>query len=467
MISLLIVMVAGAAPRGLADAEMVTWAPKASDVQTLLPFFSRAGQGTSLLAPSSWRHEAHPLLEFDVFSPESIAASGIAPTEGLALSVRGPVTVGCHALVDVKAFEAACTERLRRYGTPFRTETNSVVTLGSRDGFNRVQAAVLIKGKESCSVSASGQTVEKLIPEVQKVLTGKPLSGPHLKAANELKGTQAFLFPERPGDAAARLKGWATVSLASKSSEVMVVDARGKGLPLSTLQAGGASPYAALSVPGVATVRARVEPSQLPGLMELFAQFPGGRTLTPAARELAPALTGNVAFAFTRVKVTSGLRSAPARFFATRFVLLAEAKDPAAAQAVIEALDPKALVFKEGTVSFGLSGTTVWLANDPEAKDRALAALGRASGTQKHGAEFDVDPDGLAKALASVPLLEIVQSPELSGVLVAATEIGPLLTMTERIRGWVDSTGPQLHAAQLTWTLEADRPDAGTPPAVP
>lgn len=461
MLASLALLSLAAAPKGLPDAELITWAPKVSEVSTLLPFFAHAGKGTSLLAPSSWRHAAHPLLEFDVFSPESISSVGVSPGEGLSLSVKGPISVACHSIADVKLFEAACTSRLERLGTPYRTSEKGLTTLGTRDGLNRVQAAVVIKGKEACTIAGSGYSIEKRLPEIAGLL-GKPLSGPHLKAATELKGVQAFMFPEEPSDSGARLKGWATLSLTSRG-DVLTVDGRAKGLPIAQLQAGGPSPYASLDVPGVAIVRARITPAALPGLMDLFSQLPGGRTLTPAAKALAPALSGNTAFVFSRVKVTSGLRTLPARFFATRFVLLAEAKDVEAAKAVVEAVDAKALVFKEGTVFFGMQGSTVWISNDPDARDRALAALKTSAGTQRHGAEFAIDPDGLAKALAAVPLLEILQAPELSGVLVAATEIGPLLGLTERVSGFLDSTSASTQSFQLTWALTPERADAGAP----
>lgn len=456
-----------AAPKGLPDAELITWAPKVSEVSTLLPFFARAGQGSVMVAPSSWRESAHPLLAFDVTRPESIAAVGIAVNEGLSLSVRGPISLGCHGVADLAAFEAACKARLARFGTFFRQETGGLVTLGARDGLNRVQAAALIKGKESCAVSGSGNSIEKLLPDVAKVLTSKAPAGPHVKATTELPAAQYFLVPERPQDPNARLKGWGVLALSAKG-DTLTVDAKSKGVPMSTVQGAGPSPFANLSVPGVATVRARLSKAELPGLVsQVFSSMPGGRTLSPAAQELAPNLTGNVAFVFSRVKVTSGLRSGPARFFAARFVMLAEVADAKAAQALVEALDQKALVFREGRLEAGVSGAVVWLANDLDVKDAALAALPKAAGTQKHGGELELDPKALSRALASVPLLEIVQSPELSGVLVAATELGPLLDLTARVRGWVDSTSATTQRAQLTWTLEpsaAPSPDAGPVP---
>jgi hypothetical protein len=463
ILTVLTAVLLGAAPKGLTDAELIMWAPKAGDVSTLLPFFARAGQGSVLLAPSSWKERIHPLVEFDVTRPESLVAVGIAPNDGLSRSVRGPVTVSCHGVSDGPIFEATCRRRLERFGTVFTSTAGGVTTIGARDALNRVQAAVLIKGKDSCSIAAGGQSVEKLLPDLLKQLS-RPLSGPYLKATAELPATQYFLFPERPAASSSRFQGWATVALTARG-DTLTVDAKSKGLPISTLQGAGTSPFAALQVPAVAVLKLRLAKAQLPGLIDqLFPSIPGGRTLTPAAKELAPHLTGNVAVVFSRVKVTSGLRSPAARFFATRLVVLAETDHQKAAQTVIDALDPKALTFREGAFEVGLTGQVVMLSNDREVKESVLMALAKSAGSQKHGAEFEIDPKALAKALAAVPLLEVLQSPELSGVVVAATEIGPLLHLTNRVHGWLDSTSATTQRAQVTWALDSERAAADAGP---
>lgn len=454
-----LVLTAAPSPKGLADAETVVWAPKLADVEQLLPFFTRAGQGSLLVAPSGWRESAHPLLPFDVTRPESMIANGLSVNDGLALSVRGTANVSCHSLSDVKRFEAACQARLERLGTFSRTERAGVVTLATRDGLNRVQAAALIKGKEACVVAVPGQSVESLLPDVLK-LFAKPLSGPAVKAASEQRGPVSFLFLDRPR------AGFTTLTLSAKA-DTLTFDGRGKALPFSTLTGAGTSPFATLRGPGVLTLRLRLLPAQLGSILQqVFSSIPGGRTLGPVAQSLAPLLTGNVALVVSRVKVTSGLRTQAARFFALKFAVLAETNSKDEARALVEAIDPKSLAFAEGTLTAGVDGATVWLSNDAETKTQTLAALATSTGTQAHGAELELDPKALAKALSSVPLLEVVQSPELSGVLVAATEVGPLLLMSKRVSGWVDSQGPGLHRGQLTWSLEPERADAGFP-AVP
>ncbi len=453
----MVVMAAG--PRGLPNAEVVLFSPKLSEVSTLLPFFTRAGQGSVMLAPASWREQAHPLLAFDLTRPESATALGISVTDSLSRSTRGPVEVACHSLSDVKVFEAAARSRLERLGAVFRTELKGVITLGARDGLNRVQAAALIKGRDSCSVSATGQSVEKLLPEVTTVLTGKPLAGPVVKAIGQLPAPQYVM---QPGS----VDGFSVLALSTKG-DTLSLDATAKGLPLSALQGPGPSPFAALTVPGaVLTLRMRLAKEQLPRLIEQLAPtIPGGKALLPAALALAPTLTGNVAVVLHRVKVTSGLRTAPARFFAVRAVLLAETSDPGQAKAAADAIDPQRLAVREGRLEVGVQGAVAVLSTDGDARKDTLAALATASGTQPHGASFDVDPARLAQALAAVPLLEVVQTPELAPLLIVSTELGPLLSLTERVRGWVDSAGPGLHRAQLTWSLARAQPgDAGVPP---
>lgn len=456
VIELVTALVMGGAPKGLADAELVTWAPKLSEVGTLLPFFTRAGEGSVMLAPASWRESAHPLVPFDVTRPESATAVGIDVTQGLALSTRGPVSVACHGVSDLKVFEAACRARLDRYGPVTKEERGGVTTLLSRDALNRVQGAVVWKGKEACAVHAAGQTVEKQLPDVVKALSGKPLGGPWVKAAGELPAAQYFLVPE-----GARLQGWAAAALNAKG-EALTVDVKAKGLPVASFDGAGPSPFGALSVPGVLVLRLRVSKRQVPALVDqVLAQLPGAATLKAAGQQLAPTLTGNVALVFSRVKVTSGLRTPTARFFAARFTLVAETADAAGASAAIARLDGKALTFREGTLEAGARDGVVWLSNEPESRDAVLGALGKASGAQKHGAEFDVDPQALSRALAAVPLLEVVQSPE----LVAATELGPLLGLTQRVRGWIDGSTAGLRG-QLTWALSpkpASASDAGVP----
>ena len=245
---------------------------------------------------------------------------------------------------------------------------------------------------------------------------------------------------------------------------VLTADGRVKGAPLAQLAGAGLSPLGAFTSPGMAVLRARVAKAQVPGLVEQAVRyFPGSATLLPLAREAAPYFTGNAAVLLSHAKVTTGLRTREARFFALRSALLVEVSDPTSLAAMLAKLDPKTLSSREGTLSVSLEGTMLVVANDPEVRARAVAALASAAGKQNHGVEFEVDPKLVARGLQQVPLMEAVQAPELAGLVAAGTELGPLLLASERINGFLDSVAGGIHAARLVWQLDAAKftPDAG------
>ena len=244
----------------------------------------------------------------------------------------------------------------------------------------------------------------------------------------------------------------------------LTADVRVKGAPLPQLGGGGTSPLGAFTAAGMAVIRARVAKAQVPGLVEQAVRlFPGAATLLPLAREAAPYFTGNAAVLISHAKVTTGLRTREARFFALRSALVVEVSDPAALGALLARLEPKGLSFREGTLSVTMEGAMLVVANDAEVKARAVAALATAAGKQNHGVEFEVDPKLVARGLQQVPLLEAVQAPELAGLVAAGTELGPLLLASERISGFLDSVAGGQHAARLVWQLDAAKfaPDAG------
>jgi hypothetical protein len=213
-------------------------------------------------------------------------------------------------------------------------------------------------------------------------------------------------------------------------------------------------------------VRARLAKSAMPGVLEQVVQrVPAMEGLRAASMKAGGLLTGNTALLVSHVKVTTGLRTATARFFAVRFALLAETTDAEAVKALLSTIDLRALQLREGTVDVTVVGNVVVLSNDAEAKRKALAALETAAGKQAHAVEFTVAPVWLAKGLAQVPLLEAVQTPELAPLLAVSTEVGPLLLASERATGWLDDAPGGGHKAQLIWPLDRSKfaADGGTP----
>ena len=454
-LSLLLISVL-AAPKAPADSEVMVYLPKIDAVSQLLPFFNAAGSRAPLLRPESWRSQSHPLIEVDVTSRQALALVGIDAAASLTSSRLGDSSIACVTVSDVDKYRKAADAKLARLGDVFEKTEGGVSVYATRDTLGRVQAAYALQGRESCAISGHGRSVEKQFAMLAQI-TQKAVSGPGIMIASKLPGALQVIAPSGTQHG--------VVSLNSKNL-TLSADAKTKGLPLAQLAGGGASPLGAFATKGMLVLRARVAKTQVPSLVEAAVrQFPGGGSLLPIAREAAPLFTGNAAMVLSHAKVTTGLRSREARFFALRSALIAEVTDAAAVAALLEKLDSKLLTFREGTISVTLEGAMLVVSNEPEVRARALTALKTAAGKQVHGVEFEVDPKLVAKGLQQVPLLEAVQTPELAGLVAAGTELGPLLLASERVSGYLDSASGAVHTSRLVWQLEAAKfaPDAGVP----
>lgn len=454
-LSLLLISVM-CAPKAPADSEVMVYLPKVEAVSQLLPFFTAAGSRAPLLRPESWRSQSHPLIEVDLTSKEALALVGIDATASLTSARLGDASVACVTLSDVDKYRKAADAKLARLGEVFEKTEGGVSVYATRDTLGRVLAAYSLHARDSCAISGHGRSVEKQFALLASIVQ-KPVTGPGISIASRLPGALQVIAPSGSQHG--------VVSLNAKEL-TLTADAKSKGLPLAQLAGGGASPLGAFATKGMVVVRARVAKTQVPSLVEAAVrQFPGGGSLRPIAREAAPLFTGNAALVLSHAKVTTGLRSREARFFALRSALVAEVSDPAAAAALLEKLDTKLLTFREGTISVSLEGAMLVVSNDPEVRARAVTALKSAAGKQVHGVEFEIDPKLVAKGLQQVPLLEAVQAPELAGLVAAGTELGPLLLASERVSGFLDSANGGVHTSRLVWQLEPAKfaPDAGTP----
>ncbi len=454
MVTSLVLISLLAAPRAPAEAEVVAYLPRLDAAEQLLPFFTAAGTRSALLRPESWRDDAHPLINVDVTNREALALVGIDATGSLTRSRVGDATVSCVKVSDLEAYRKACDAKLARLGEVFEKVEAGVSIYATRDSLGRVLAAYALAGKESCAIDGRGRTVEPQFASLARTVT-KPTVGPAFTLAARLPGVLQIVAPT----------GTTTGALSfSANALALTIDAKLKGARFAQLAGAGPSPLGAFIAPGMAVVRGRIAKAQVPALVDqVVRQLPGAAVLTPLSVEVAPFITGNAALLLSHVRVTSGLRTREARVFALRSALLVEVSDPVAVAALLEKLDRKALAFREGTLWVSLEGAVLVLSNDAEVKAKAVAALAKATGKQAHGVEFEVDPKLVAKGLQQVPLLEAVQSPELAGLVAAGTELGPLLLASERISGWLDSTGAAQHAGRLGWQLDAAKfaPDAG------
>ncbi len=364
-------------------------------------------------------------------------------------------------LSDVKAFEAASEVKLKSVGTVTRKNDGGAAVVSSKDQLGRVMLAYALKGRVACAATNHGFTLEKVLPELAKLVTQAPKPPAQALMGEVQPGVLTTVVPQSRAPFAASL---------STKGLTATVDAAAAGLMSGLVSKVGNSPFAEATPSGLAVVRLRFNKSQLPQVIEEMARrWPLGRQLAEPANAIASLLTGNVLLFVHRIEVTNGLGTDELRFRAVKLVLLAETVDGGAAQTKLSALNQKQLSLRK-TWLVGTSGNVAYLYNDESALNAALAAVPLVSTKQQHALEALFDPALVAKGLGQVPLLDAVQNPALAGLLAAGTELGPLLVASESVTGWVDPSANGHHRAQFTWSLRADKftkPAAPTPAPTP
>ncbi len=444
---MLLALIMMALPPVGSGAEAAVVVPQLSKLESFAPFLDRAAEKNALFRRESWREVIHPLVPVDFSRPDSMIDAGIDPKGAGSLWTEGPTTFVCVELADPKKFEEKAKAKLKTLGNDWRETSSGLTVVGAKDAIDRVMAGYVIKGRLSCAASAQGQSAEKPLAALAKLMA----SGAGAKGFGGVKGDALV----RSGGVTTGLKASGLTSEGELRSAV---------LPWGKLTAG-ASPYAELKAPGLAVLKLRIDPAQLtqldPRMMGDLATamnlpLPA---LQQAASALAAQLNGNLVLLVSRVEVRGSLRTAQGRFYSLRQAWLAEAKDADAAKALETQLasTPGAVPDGDGYslrsgLRAGVKGTHLWFTDDAETLKTLLAALPDKPGTQKHGLELEVDPKLLARALAQVPLLDAVSDPNLAGLLAAGSEMGPLLQVTQRL-GFVADGDKGAHSGHFVWTL--------------
>jgi hypothetical protein len=474
MLALVAAVVLAAGPRAHPAAHLSIYVPRLDKTAELTAFMRAAGQRTALLHPDSWRGEFHPLLYLDPTDPAALAAAGIDPTGSATLSYVADARVSCVTLKDVKRFEERVASRLSGAGAPWKSSADGVPLVGAASA-GRVLVGYALKGKEACAVQGQGSNVQVLLNDLAKVVS-KTSAGPEWKRAAALPGT-AFVV-SRYGSTG--LKG---------TAQSLTAEGRTAKLPLPALDPAGPSPYALLAPSGLAFVRARVSAegrgamgrTLLAQLLDLCQACDPG-AMTQVADAIVPRLTGDVLLRVDKAKVGETLRTQASRYFAVRHAWVVEVTESGEVakglaklgewKMVKKTLDGYAVSTRAGELLVGLVGTHLYVGNDAAAVKAALEGLDGKAGKLAHGAEFFVDPGLVAKGLSQIPLLDVMGSQDLAALFAVGTELGPLLSASERISGWVDPAPEGAHAFQATWVLKPPapakvkgaKPDAGAPP---
>lgn len=445
-------LAAAPAPRAATSATTVVHIPQLDKLSGLNAFMSRAGTHAAAMRPSTWAPEFHPFLSLDPLRPETLSAVGIDPAGAATISFIRRGKVSCARLADPKAFQARAGEALAANGT-VKTATARGVTTASVPRSSGGRAGYALKGQEMCSF-VTAYDDDDALKEAARLLGKAPAPDARL---GKLPGA-VFLIQ---GPVVAALDGNATTLQAEGSAT---------RLPLPPFQSGGVSPYGTLNLNGLLFSRAQVAPAGLSqavgsvrwSVQQLCATCPPAQ-VEAVAKAVTEQLTGHLAVLVDSAQVKASLRTPEGRFFAPRQAVVAEVKDTAKMKAALAPLadfpkaraleDGYALELKGGSIFVRQKGQHLVLGNDEAVLKGLMDALPETGAKLPHAVDFTLDPKKVARALSQVSLMDIMSNQQLASLFLASTELGPLLSNSERISGWLDSAPGGAHRFSATWTL--------------
>jgi hypothetical protein len=175
---------------------------------------------------------------------------------------------------------------------------------------------------------------------------------------------------------------------------------------------------------------------------------------------LREALTGEALLRVDRFAPKGPLSSPGGQFSALRLASVARVRAAQPLRKALDALTARAgsgppdrwrFPIRGGAIELGLSGDTLYVSNDPTARDRALAAaLPQAS--PAHALELATDPALLAGGLGRISLLDAISDQRLAAAFAFATEAVAVLRASRSLHGWADPAGASLRFGGV-WQL--------------
>ncbi|PTL76475.1 hypothetical protein [Vitiosangium sp. GDMCC 1.1324] len=458
-------LAAAPAPRAATSSETVVHIPRLDALQGVTAFLDRAGQYAALMRPVVWYAELHPFLSLDPSQPATLTNAGIDPTGPITVSLRSNGRISCTHLTDAKAFQEKAAAMLASASTKAEVKptTSGGVTTVSIPRDSGGHTGYALKGQEACAFStSSGGFVDDGQGQVM------------LKEASRLVGKAP-----KPDARLAQLPGAVYVLLSHRGLVVgmdgnateLRLEGTATQLPLPPFQTSGTSPYGTMKPEGLLFSRARVAPagvSQAVGsvsasIQQVCPTCPPAE-VSSVARAVAERLTGHVLAVVDSVRSRPNVRTPEGRFFAPRQAVAAEVTDAAAMKSALAPLakfpgakateDGYTLDVKGGTLFIRLKSRQLVVGNDEAVTRTLLTAVPQAGAKLPHAVDFTVDPKRLASGLNQVSLMDVVSDQQLAGIFAMGLELGPLLARSERISGWLDSTGGA-HRFSTVWTLPA------------
>ncbi|HEX5749604.1 MAG TPA: hypothetical protein VFZ09_25465 [Archangium sp.] len=465
MLSLLLAasLAAAPAPRAASASGTIVHIPRLDALQGVTTFLDRAGQSAALLRPIVWYAELHPWLSLDPSQPETLAGLGIDPAGPVTVSLRGNGRISCTRLKDPKLFQQKAAGVLVSGSgkTEVKPATSGGVTTVSIPRESGGHAGYALKGQEACAFATTGGGFVDdgqgpvMVKEVSRLVGKAPKPDARL---GQLPGSVYVMLPGRG----------MVVGMDGSATELRL-EGTATQLPLPPFQTTGTSPYGTMKPEGMFFSRSRVAPegvSQAVGSVRALVQqacpaCPPAE-VSSVARAVSERLTGNVLVVVDSVRSRPNLRTPEGRFFAPRQAVAAEVTEAAAMKAALAPVakfpgakaleDGYALDVKGGTLFVRLKGKQLVMGNDEAVVQSLLGAVPQTGAKLPHAVDFTVDPKRLASGLNQVSLMDVVSDQQLAGLFTVGLELGPLLARSERISGWLDSTGGA-HRFSTLWTL--------------
>ncbi len=428
------------APVSIPKADGVITIGNLAELSGPLGFLKRASRHTALLEPSSWASGMANVLQVDVTDKAALERTGIDSSAWMTRSQRAGAVVSCFRISDEAKLREAASSRLNRLGEVKSSQSEGVSQLIAIDALDRVLGALVMSKGTGCVAEATGASLKNVLPEVARLLKTPAPAVPTGAPKRAVQGR----FSSK--------QGTAQVSFDALLNDA-TVNARLENLTLPAFGGAGASPFGASVTPALATVKMRFQAAALGRWVKwFFGNIPEGKRFEKAAVALGPLLTGNALLVVERTQVTGPVRTERQQFFAVKFALLAEVSDAEKARQVTDSLEKKEVPVPEGKLLAGVEGRTAFFGNDARALQAALA--GARPGPQPHSIEYSVDAKRVAQGLAQVPLLQVLQTPELAAVVGLNAELGPLLLHSTQITGFIEQSADGKHVAQLRWSLD-------------
>ncbi|ATB31113.1 hypothetical protein [Melittangium boletus] len=463
-------LAAAPSPRAATASETVVHIPRLDALQGLTAFLAEAGQNAALMRPAVWLAELHPYLALDPSQPDSLQDMGIDPAGAVTLSVRTTGRVSCTRLSDPKRFQQKAAERLAAgsgKSLEIKPTTSAGVTsvLVPREAGG--QAGYALKGQEACAFASGGGGFvddgqgKVLLKEASRLVSQTPKADAKLAP---LPGAAYVVMPKRG----------LVVGLDGTASELRM-EGTSTELPLPPFQsASGTSPYGTMKPGGLLFSRARMAPAGLAAAMgSVRASIQQACPACPAAevssvaREVTERLTGHVLVAVDGVRSRPNVRTPEGRFFASRLALAAEVTDATAMKKALAPLakfpgaraleDGHALDVKGGSLFVRLKGRQLVMGNDEAVAGSVLASIPETGGMLPHAVDYSVNPQRVASGLKQISLMDVVGDQRLAALFTAGLELGPLLTRSANITGWLDSASGGAHRFSSRWTLAPTR----------